>query len=109
MDLVLVARKEGPLAAVAEHLEGQHHVSVTVLPGDLSDPDTPRQLFDRLAARGLRVDVLVNNAGFGVPGDLCDVAWTRHRDTIEAIRYGIADESSYGIDGQRKAARERRN
>lgn len=85
MDLVLVARKKGPLAAVAEHLEGQHHVSVTVLPGDLSDPDTPRQLFDQLAARGLRVDVLVNNAGFGVPGELCDVAWPRHRDTIEVM------------------------
>ena len=62
-DLILTARREGPLQALADEL-ALGGAAVTVIPEDLADPEAPRRLFDAVAARGLTVDGLVNNAGF---------------------------------------------
>ena len=62
-DLVLTARREGPLNALADELR-RVGVAVTVMPEDLADPAAPRRLFDALAQRGIEIDGLVNNAGF---------------------------------------------
>jgi short-subunit dehydrogenase len=68
-DLVLVARREAELQALAAELSP---AACHVFPADLSDPATPRLLFDRVAAAGLAVEVLVNNAGFGDLGPFAD-------------------------------------
>ncbi len=44
----------------------EHAVEVTVLPGDLADPETPDRLFQSLAKQGKLVTHLVNNVGFVV-------------------------------------------
>ena len=62
-DLILTARREGPLQALAADL-ADLGAAVTVIPEDLSDPAAPRRLFDVVQSRGLIVDGLVNNAGF---------------------------------------------
>ena len=62
-DLILTARRQAPLHALADELAA-HGSAVTVLTEDLSDPGAPRRLFEAVAARGLTVDGLVNNAGF---------------------------------------------
>ena len=62
-DLILTARREGPLQALAAELAGQG-ATATVILEDLADPAAPRRLFEAVAARGLTVDALVNNAGF---------------------------------------------
>jgi hypothetical protein len=54
-DLVLTARREDRLAALARELELAHAVRVSVVPADLADPAAPRQLFDEIVRRGLRV------------------------------------------------------
>lgn len=64
-DLVLTARSEQPLQDLAAEITAAHGVAVTVIPGDLADPQGPGRLLAALAGRGLIVDVLVNNAGFG--------------------------------------------
>lgn len=84
-DLVLVARRKGPLSDVAEDLRARYGVAVIILPADLSDPATPDRLRQETESRGIHVGTLVNNAGFGVPGNLCDVDWERHRDCIEVM------------------------
>jgi len=84
-DLVLVARREDRLAKVAADLGRAHGVNALPLAGDLADPETPQQLFDALAASEQEVDVLVNNAGFGVPGRLIEVGWARHRACLEVM------------------------
>jgi short-subunit dehydrogenase len=66
-DLILTARRAGELHALAGELRAAG-VGARVVPADLSDPAAPRRLFDEVAAAGLTVDVLVNNAGFGVYG-----------------------------------------
>lgn len=62
-DLILTARREGPLQALAAELV-RLGSAATVIPEDLADPAAPRRLFEAIAQRGLAVDGLVNNAGF---------------------------------------------
>jgi uncharacterized protein len=68
--LVLVARREDRLTAVAEELRAAHGVRVEVLACDLADPDARDALPGRVAELGLTVSILVNNAGYGTVGDV---------------------------------------
>src|SRR5262245_36621559 len=73
-DLILAARTESALRDVAERLSKTYHVTATPIAADLQAIASPggeihgsgaRALADEIARRGLSVDVLVNNAGFG--------------------------------------------
>lgn len=63
--LVLVARRQGKLDALAEHIRGAYGVAPRVLSADLSDTNAPDQIFAELQSEATPIDVLVNNAGFG--------------------------------------------
>ncbi|CAL1690316.1 Serine 3-dehydrogenase [Brevundimonas subvibrioides] len=63
-DLILTARREAALDALATEISGRHGVDVAVIAADLADVEAPRRLVEAIAARGLVVDGLINNAGF---------------------------------------------
>ena len=65
-NLALTAQSEPPLHKLAEELGAAHGVKVVAEALDLSAPASASVLHERLAARGIKVDVLVNNAGFGL-------------------------------------------
>jgi short-subunit dehydrogenase len=69
-NLVLVARDEARLKAVASELQKTHNIEVTVLAKDLSKTAAPHEIIDALRDRP--VSVLVNNAGFGAQGGFAD-------------------------------------
>lgn len=71
-DLVLVARDETRLEELAEELRARHGVSAEVLPTDLTDRDSLAGIEKRLADASRPVDLLVNNAGFGLKGRFLD-------------------------------------
>jgi uncharacterized protein len=64
-DVILVARNEPKMQELAAYLAGMYHVRVEVIAADLSDPGAPEAVLDEVAGRGLGVDVLINDAGFG--------------------------------------------
>jgi len=67
-DLVLVARDAGRLESVAKELREEYAVDVEVLPADLVDRDQLDAVAARVADPERPVELLVNNAGFGLKG-----------------------------------------
>ena len=63
--LILAARSKDKLEALAAELRAMHRVKVEVVALDLGAEGAAKALFDAVGARGLAVDLLVNNAGFG--------------------------------------------
>jgi short-subunit dehydrogenase len=83
--VVLVARRKDRLEAVAAELIGEHSVRAETLGCDLTKPASRQRLAGRVAALGLEIDVLVNNAGFatGGPFHLSDPA--REMDQLRVL------------------------
>jgi uncharacterized protein len=68
--LVLVARRKERLESIARELQDQYQgIKIDVLDQDLSEIGSGHKLVERLRAKGLRIDVLVNNAGIGTNGE----------------------------------------
>jgi short-subunit dehydrogenase len=86
-DVVLVARRADRLESIAKGLEQEYGIRATVLAADLSDPDSPGWLVTELERRSLAIDVLVNNAGFGLLDHFRDTPLERE---LEMIRLNIA-------------------
>jgi len=82
-DLVLVARREDRLKELADRLESEHGVKVHVLPKDLSEPNAPDEIFAQLKKEKIQVDVLVNNAGFGVKGIIPEIDLDQQLDMVQ--------------------------
>ncbi|MFF7636484.1 SDR family NAD(P)-dependent oxidoreductase [Kitasatospora sp. NPDC008050] len=70
--LILVARREDRLTALADTLRARHGNDAHVLVADLGLPGAGAALLAETRRLGLDVDVLVNNAGFGSHGDVAD-------------------------------------
>ena len=64
--LVLVGRSENKLQALASRLQQQWQIMATVLTADLAAASEVDQLISKLKSNGIEVDLLINNAGFGV-------------------------------------------
>jgi len=67
-DLVLAARSEAALKEVADRLAGKYAIRATPVVADLGQQGGGERLAAAIAARNIAVDVLVNNAGYGVAG-----------------------------------------
>lgn len=71
LDLILTARNQSSLEQHGKELE-QHGNRVYVIPADLALQASPEQIFAEIGRRGLIVDVLINNAGFGGYGPFAE-------------------------------------
>ena len=65
-DLVIVARNREQLDALATELREKFKVRVEVLPKDLAKPQAASELFEEIKQRNITIDILINNAGFGI-------------------------------------------
>ncbi len=81
--LMLVARKRQALQALGEELRAAHKTQSEVFPADLAQPGTPSRIFEHLEATGTKVDVLVNNAGFGARGPFVELPVERQLDMLQ--------------------------
>ena len=83
--LVLTARREDRLQALARELRADHNVQVHVRPADLADPETPANLVAGISRDGLPIDVLINNAGYGLAGRFRDTSWPEQRAFLQVL------------------------
>ena len=67
-DLVLVARSVDTLKLIADDFQTRYRNTVHIAPFNLARPDAPGELYYHLDRNEITVDVLVNNAGFGIHG-----------------------------------------
>jgi short-subunit dehydrogenase len=68
--LILTARRQDRLEALARDLTAKG-TEVRIVTADLNDPAAPEQLYRATEGAGLRVDILINNAGLGLSGRFC--------------------------------------
>ncbi len=67
-NVVLVARRVDRLEALAKELMSSHSIQAIAIRADLTEDDAPQKLHAELRNRGIDIDFLVNNAGFGSNG-----------------------------------------
>jgi short-subunit dehydrogenase len=89
--VTLVARSEDKLAALASELSEQCGVRVETIGCDLGDREARDRLASELEARGLTVEVLVNNAGFGIYNDFVQSERERELEMVEVNVMAVVD------------------
>jgi uncharacterized protein len=101
-DVVLTARRTDRLETLAKELHSAHGTQATVITNDLADPHAVEQLCRTLDERGLQVDWLINNAGYGVPGRFDQVDWAVHADFIRVLMTAPTELAWRLIGGMRE-------
>jgi uncharacterized protein len=67
-NLVIVARRADALEALKAELEGKHRVRINCFAMDVGDAEGAAKLYEKVKAAGVDIDILINNAGFGLHG-----------------------------------------
>jgi short-subunit dehydrogenase len=81
--LVLTARRLDRLQEIADGLRKRHGIQTHVVAADLAKREAPREIFTFTKEKGLRIDLLINNAGFGQYGEVPQVETQRLLDMVE--------------------------
>jgi short-subunit dehydrogenase len=87
MHLVLTARRQPLLAQLAAELHQAHGTKTEIIIADLSNPAEPARLLQEVESRGIMIELLVNNAGFGYIGALDAVDVNR---VLEMLRVNVS-------------------
>jgi hypothetical protein len=90
-DLVLTARRVERLHALAADVAERHGTQSLIVGTDLSAPDSVHGLAATLAEQGVHVDLLVNNAGFGVPGSYASTTWQQQQVFLQVLVVAVAE------------------
>ena len=81
--LVLLARNRNTLRQIGDDLQARYSITVRIAPKDLAHPATPAELYQELQEAGIVLDVLVNNAGFGLAGAFQRTDWEREAEMMQ--------------------------
>jgi short-subunit dehydrogenase len=82
-NVLLVARSEEKLITLCNELGRSNSIRAQYVALDLSQPDSPARLFEEAQKRGLHIDMLVNNAGFGSMGEFSKLDLARELNMID--------------------------
>lgn len=85
--LVLTARRKERLETLAQRLSSTYNINTEVFPADLADSAAPEKIFSFTRDKGITVDLLINNAGFGKHGEF---ASTEKQRLLEMVQVNCA-------------------
>src|SRR5450432_280590 len=85
VSLVLTARRTDRLEALAAELKASHAIVVECIAADLAKPTAPAALCAEIDRRGIAIDILINNAGYGVGGHFQSQPLPTHADFIQVM------------------------
>ncbi len=81
-NLILAARRKENLEAIKKEVEEKHEVKVNIFDIDLSKTNSAEQLYNRIKEDNLNVDVLINNAGYGINGKFKDIDMSHEENML---------------------------
>jgi short-subunit dehydrogenase len=90
-NLVLIARSSEPLHALASELRRSNPVSVIPIQIDLSSPGAGQILAEQLSSGGIPIDLLINNAGFGLRGEFRGLSLVRQLEMLRLNNHAIVE------------------
>jgi short-subunit dehydrogenase len=90
-NLIITARRLGRLEELKKQLETTCGIEVMVIGEDLADPGAPKRIVEQIAAAGKHVDVLVNNAGYGIPGKYSDTQWQDQAALLQVMVTAVCE------------------
>jgi hypothetical protein len=96
--VVVTARRDAQLAALADDIAAAGHKRPHVVAADLAAADGPQRLADELVRRGLEPAIVVNNAGFGLLGDAATLGHTEQLAMIDLNVRALTDLSLRWIE-----------
>jgi len=82
-NLVLTARRQDRLVSLAQKLRATYGIQTETFVADLTQPSSAVEIFQFTQGKGLRISLLVNNAGFGQYGEFHTVATDRLLEMVE--------------------------
>lgn len=88
-DVILVARREDKLNEIAAEVKAQYGQLAHVITADLADPKAPEAIYQQVKDKGLKVDVLVNNAGYAINESFLETDWQSHADFIQVLNTSL--------------------
>jgi short-subunit dehydrogenase len=100
-DVVLVARSASRLELLAAELVKSNGVKARPLVADLADPSAPPAIFSQLSAElsATPIDILINNAGFGVRGPFTETDWARESSLLQVNMVALAHLTKLFLPG----------
>ena len=87
--LVLTARRKDRLEELGRRLTATCKVSTEVFSADLADPSAPEKIFAFTKEKGIEIDLLINNAGFGQYGEFTAVEKQRLLDIVQVNCHAV--------------------
>ena len=87
--LLLTARRRDRLEVLAQKLKAAHGIQTEIFVADLAQPDSPEKIYAFTKQKGLVIDLLINNAGFGQYGEFTQVATQRLLDMVQVNCTGV--------------------
>jgi len=97
--LILSARNTEALEKLAKELRSEHKIEAIVLPADLSLPESPKRIFQELSGQKISVDVLVNNAGFGLHNEFVQLPLARQLEIIQVNVMALTELTGLFLPG----------
>lgn len=88
---MLVARRADKLHTLASELRERHGTACMVIPADLSDRRAIDRIMQQVEAAEIELELLVNNAGYGLPGRFTEPDWQDHADFIQVMMTAVCE------------------
>mgnify|MGYP005994329213 CR=1 FL=1 len=82
-NLVIVARRKDKLDNLKSELEHTYPIQVEVLAKDLSEENSAQTVFDFTQNKGIQIEILINNAGFGDYGFFSETEWQKEAQMLQ--------------------------
>ena len=103
--LVLVARREDKLKAIADELRESFGARSLIIVADLSEKNASEAIVERLSQEHIDIEFLVNNAGYGLPGSFHVPGWQEHEDFIQVLLTAVCELTWRLLPGMRERGR----